>query len=320
MSRSLTEDYVKQLFEENGIYWCEESKYIDLRTTVVALNSDGYKVLARIADLRRYYGVRAFYKSNPYTIDNIKLWCEKNNKTFKLLDSQNYIDAKTKLKFECLKCGSIFESTWDDIHSGSSCVYCNGKQVNETNSFYNVYPNLLPYFKDRDLAKTISKRSNKKVILICPNCGAEKMSSPNNLVRRGFSCENCNPNYGITRENKGMFNETIVERNKEDYKKETTTLYVIKCFDDDELFFKIGITSRGLNRRFSSSKYIKYEYESLHQERLNLYDASIIESKLHKLYKGNSYTPLKKFGGWTECFSEINLDEIKRIINDYKEE
>lgn len=32
MSRSLTEDYVKQLFEENGIYWCEESKYIDLRT------------------------------------------------------------------------------------------------------------------------------------------------------------------------------------------------------------------------------------------------------------------------------------------------
>lgn len=320
MSRFLTDEEVRKRVEDFGCIWIEESKYLGNRFPITTLDSEGYKVYTRLADILRGYGTRAFYKSNPYTIDNIKLWCEKNGKNFRLVEDQNYINAKTKLKFKCLKCGSIFESTWDDIHSGGGCIYCSGKQANETNSIYNLFPELIVYFKNEDDAKKVTRGSNKRVDLICPDCGHEKSLNPTDLVRRGFSCCNCNPNYGITRENKGMFNETIVERNKEEYKKEMTTLYIIKCFDDDESFFKIGITSRGLNRRFSSNKYIKYNYESLYEAYINLYDAAVIESKLHKLYERHSYTPLKRFGGWTECFSEINLDEIKRIIDEYKTE
>jgi Zn finger protein HypA/HybF involved in hydrogenase expression len=314
----LTEEYVKSLFLEHGIYWCEESEYVGISNPVIALNSEGYIVMVRVSDLRRNYGVRPFYKSNPYTIDNIKLWCEKNTEDIRLVDGQKYTDAKTKLEFECLKCGSIYEATWDDVHSKRGCPYCRGMRVNHTNSIFNLRPDLVKYFKDIKDSKNRTIGSSNIVNLVCPSCSYEKTMSPSDLVNRGFSCNNCNPDYRVTRSNE-VYSSIQADRNKVKWKNKTTYLYVISMFKNDEYFYKIGIGHKGANKRFSDRVNVAYDFEILYEEKMSLYDGIKVEHILHDSFEEYSYLPKIKFKGYTECFSEIDLDKIKMIINDYKE-
>ena len=91
MSKFLTEEEVRKRVEGFGCIWIDESKYVGNRFPITTLDSDGYKVYTRLSDILRGYGTRAFYKSNPYTIENIKLWCERNANGITLVDGQTYI-------------------------------------------------------------------------------------------------------------------------------------------------------------------------------------------------------------------------------------
>ena len=76
-----------------------------------------------------------FNKSNPFTIQNIKLWCKLNNKKFELI-SNNYYGSDILLQWRCLKeeCGEIFESNWGNIYGGNrGCPFCRGLKVGLSN-------------------------------------------------------------------------------------------------------------------------------------------------------------------------------------------
>ena len=80
-------------------------------------------------------------------------------------------------------------------------------------------------------------------------------------------------------------------------------LYCIKLYNDQESFYKVGITSRkDIFSRFSS---IPYNCELIcaysHPSSTFVFD---LERKLLKL--GIKYQPLIEFGGCSECISEIN--------------
>ena len=98
-------------------------------------------------------------------------------------------------------------------------------------------------------------------------------------------------------------------------------VYVIRIFSDKESFIKIGITRDSVGRRFSQGKGgIKragYSYEIVHQFfEENLVNGNILELEeyLHKHFENQSYTPLNKFGGCTECFNEIILNDVERCL------
>ena len=46
---------------------------------------------------------------------------------------------------------------------------------------------------------------------------------------------------------------------------------------------------------------------------LDFYKALNAERYLQDLY--NSYIPIKKFGGYTECFINLEIQSYKRIVN-----
>ena len=90
-------------------------------------------------------------------------------------------------------------------------------------------------------------------------------------------------------------------------------LYLIKCYGNNEEFYKIGITSRGSKHRFDSKSRMPYGFEVIKEITANAETIYKLEKFLHKILRGSRYKPLIKFGGYTECFSEISVDVIAII-------
>lgn len=95
-------------------------------------------------------------------------------------------------------------------------------------------------------------------------------------------------------------------------------LYIINCYNDNENFFKIGITKHlDLKKRFigESNSVMPYKYKIIKQVQSSpsiIYD---LETKLHQVCKEYEYRPLISFGGEFECFTDIQnailfLDEL----------
>jgi len=117
--------------------------YKNNNTNIIYKDKLGYFYFATFKNIKNNKPSRKFHKSNPYTIQNIKLWLILNNKPFELI-SDIYIKSISKLKWRCLKekCGEEFENTWNDIQQGSGCGYCIGRKVGLSNCLATKNPNL----------------------------------------------------------------------------------------------------------------------------------------------------------------------------------
>jgi len=90
-------------------------------------------------------------------------------------------------------------------------------------------------------------------------------------------------------------------------------LYLIELWDKNERFFKIGITVHRYCRFYEIMK-SGYSVRIIYMLfRLDYLTALKAESYLQSIFE--SYTPLKCFGGHTECFSGIDIDEYKKFTN-----
>ncbi len=95
----------------------------------------------------------------------------------------------------------------------------------------------------------------------------------------------------------GNYNITLAERHKEEWLNTQIYLYKLKMIDiNGQVFFKYGL-SKNLKYRLYG---IPYDVEILDTQLFNKYDAVYKEKEL--LANINNYTPLIKFGGYTECF------------------
>lgn len=61
----------------------------------------------------------------------------------------------------------------------------------ETNSIYALRKDLLKYFKNPEEAKNLGLMSEKKIKLVCPDCGHGTEMMVQNFTRRGFYCKYC---------------------------------------------------------------------------------------------------------------------------------
>lgn len=148
-----------------------------------------------------------------------------------------------------------------------------------------------------DYSKVSYINRKVKVKIICPIHG-EFLQLPNNHLS-GYGCTECGILNLV-----GGYSKNTAEKNSIDWKQVKAVVYKIKIYDSKEVFYKIGITTKTIEQRFRGC--LPYEYNILEVIETNLYDAIYIENKLHKINKIHHYKPNKLFGGWTECFSELN--------------
>jgi len=173
-----------------------------------------------------------------------------------------------------------------------------------TYSLYNLnlYFNL--YHPDIELQTEIYENIDEKLKCRCRICN-NVWTPTYNSIKVGKGCPECS-----NKKRTGALTITLARRNKTKFININAKIYVIKCSNQDEIFYKIGITTKNISDRFLNKGVIPYSYEILYEINTNLYEAIFIEKELHYNNKEFTYRPIIKFDGYTECFSKINVDKI----------
>lgn len=106
-------DYL-DTFEKNGLKIIGE--YISVKNYVLCETKEGYKVRTSEFTLRNQGFPLLFHTSNPYTLNNIKLWMKLNDLPCTLI-AKEYENAKARMDFRC-ECGEIYQNTFDILQRG----------------------------------------------------------------------------------------------------------------------------------------------------------------------------------------------------------
>jgi len=93
-------------------------------------------------------------------------------------------------------------------------------------------------------------------------------------------------------------------------------IYILKCWGNNEEFYKIGTTSDCISRRYSGK--IQYEYQVVFQYLTDEYlvaENDICEQL--RTVANCEYLPKLTFAGSKECFKVSDYKEIEDVFNDY---
>ena len=142
------------------------------------------------------------------------------------------------------------------------------------------------------------KGAKKEILIFCNACDDYYKTIPNSHYS-GQGCPICN---------KGGYSRS-------DYVKQAKgrdgVMYILKLKNDDEEFYKIGITFQGIKTRFSGNNSLPYDYEIMYEYKCDAGCTWDLEKEHHKKYKAYQYFPNISFAGHTECFTtELPVEEI----------
>lgn len=179
------------------------SNYRDSHTKLTLKDEYGYLYFSSFTHLKFNYSkgkkLRICDKTNPYTIQNIKLWCNLNNKPFELI-SEKYEGNNKHLQWQCLKegCKEIFSASWNNILTGWGCGVCDGRQVGISNCLATKRPDLALEWhptKNGDFTPyDVTSGSHKMVWWECKECGHEWEKEIHQ--RTNNCCPECNESKG----------------------------------------------------------------------------------------------------------------------------
>lgn len=136
MTKRLDIEHVRNLVHEIAGYTLLDNVYTNNNTKMTAVDKDGYKYYFTLSNLKYAKSARIVDKSNPYSIDNIKLWLKNHGIPYELLSIEyNGNGSKNRnkqlLKLRCDN-GHIFYRTWNDIRTdGVRCEDCARRYVNK---------------------------------------------------------------------------------------------------------------------------------------------------------------------------------------------
>lgn len=160
------------------------------------------------------------------------------------------------------------------------------------------------------------KNTKSKVKIICPIHGVIKQSPFTHLKGSGCMKCGCVKSTKHNSNNPNGWNYTSWQKAAERSKNfDSYKVYIIKCWSDQEEFYKVGRTYLEVSKRFNSKEDLPYSYKII--EEIIFKEARKCceyEKTLKSLLKNKKYTTKIKFAGYTECFS-INPLQAKLKTN-----
>ena len=216
----------------------------------------------------------------------------------------DYKHSQSKVIIICPIHGE-FNQTPNNHLKGQGCPKCanisTGVRINSSTEEFIQKAILIHGEGKYDYSKVDYKHSLSKVIIVCQIHGEFEQSPNNHLNGRG--CPKCKAEnqriiYGIRFENKYNM----------------ATIYLLKCWKDNETFLKIGITSKTIEKRYKTTRSMPYKYETLYEWRGDSKNVVDMEDKIKN--KFTYHEPEMMFGGGhTETLHISQKDDILKLLN-----
>lgn len=227
---------------------------------------------------------------------------------------------KRKIDIFCTKCSTVFQQKIYHHLQGSGCINCynklRGASQRRTQEEFIKLASLANNDK-YDYSKVDYKNKDSKVVVICPEHGKWETLPSNHI--KGVGCFHC----GIERikkinsENPTGWNYKMWGDGGSKSKYfDSFKVYIIECedFKTNEVFYKIGKTFSTLKRRFPSTESLPYSYSILHTIEGSAREICELENKMKNDNKERKYIPTKPFKGMQECFTGVNLPQLKTFF------
>lgn len=244
--------------------------------------------------------------SQFYTLEDFILKANETHNHKYDYSSTEYINSKTKVLIVCKEHGSFLQNPSAHI-SGKGCPNCgqltrSKSKTFTTNDFINLSKKIHKNLYDYSLVNYVSSKS--KVEIVCKKHGIFKQSLDVH-VTQGSGCPSC------SREFNGYRKSDFLSK----CKKGVGILYLLKLYSNTEEFYKVGITSNSVSRRYSNRSSFPYSYEVVSVIKTKAEKVWGSEKNILKKYKNYKHNPDTHFRGHTECFN-TNLP-ITEILENY---
>jgi hypothetical protein len=210
-----------------------------------------------------------------------------------------------------------FEQIAHSHLSGNGCSKCsfdkihNGK-VLTTDDF--IVKSKIKHGDKYDYSKVRYINNTTKVKIICPIHGEFEQTPQHH--KRGNECKKCgNIKTGKAAINNSRGWSLSDWENKLNKTNAKPILYVIRCFNDNETFIKVGITMRSVKKRFCNKTVMPYQFEILLEKTSKADIIFNTEIMIKKLMKDKKYLPLLKFSGCNESFDISATKKMIKLIN-----
>lgn len=295
------EDFIEKANKvHNNLYDYSESNYIDINTKLkIKCSIHGEFIKIPNVHINNQEGCPYCKKEN----DRLYRQREFINKATKLHNNMfnysqvEYINADTKVKIICKKHGEYLQTPGCHLTTKHGCPNCanedqSEKRTDTVEQFIEKASKTHDNFYRYD--KAIYKVSTEKVTITCPIHG-DFLQPPKSHIE-GKGCTKCG------KESHWRRPEYIKKANGR-----ICTFYTLRCFNEEEEFYKIGITMNTIKERYNNIKKMPYNYEivsEIYGEAGFIWDLEKDEKRKLKVF---NYQPKIIFGGSSsECFTRYN--------------
>lgn len=210
-------------------------------------------------------------------------------------EKTEYKTTKDKVIITCKAHGDFLQKANNHV-SGQGCPKCadisgSKKRVKQTVTFKKE---AIEIHKNKyDYDKVVYKNNKSIVTIVCPIHGDFNQRASAHISGQG--CITCGQVSNYKKENyiKKAGNRKCI-------------FYTLRCFNEQEEFYKIGITMNTVPSRYNTNKKMPYNYEitrEVYGDAGYIWDLELSEKRR---LRGSNHQPIIKFAGSkTECFTKI---------------
>ena len=229
--------------------------------------------------------------------------------------SPSYKDGFYRLKseFKGWREELLIESKYGEHLLTFSSLYSGSKPgidsaVNRTTYWLNYAKDRNDKFELYNFSKTKILGTDDDIIITC-NLHGDFTIRACNFTTKNQGCNKCfdDSRAEVYKGNGGWHTKDWLIAGEKSKYFDSYKMYIIRCWNENEEFYKVGRTFLTVARRFKDRKQMPYNYEIIQlRESEDGHKIYCLEKEFKKYNKKYRYKPKEYFkGGHTECFTKI---------------